>query len=72
MDINDGRPRTVSFVNNAQGEVIKRDVAYYNNNYPGEHELHYYLNGQATGDITSNGASNYGITGTQYIIDGRG
>jgi YD repeat-containing protein len=62
VNIQDGQPRTISYVTNAQGEILKRDVAFANGSTTGPHEEHYYLNGQAIGDVTNNGTSN-----TDYV-----
>jgi YD repeat-containing protein len=59
--INDGQPRTVNYITNVMGEVMKRDVIYRAGT-PGPHELHYYLAGMAIGDVTNNGTSN-----TDYV-----
>jgi YD repeat-containing protein len=58
VDINDGQPRTVTYISNMMGQVMKRDVAYNSGPGPAPHELHYYLAGMAIGDITNNGTSN--------------
>jgi len=61
VNINDGQPRTVTYITNMMGEVMKRDVSYTaGGNAP--HELHYYLAGMAIGDVTNNGTSN-----TDYV-----
>ncbi|SFG52018.1 YD repeat-containing protein [Novosphingobium sp. CF614] len=54
--IQDGRPRTVSFINNADGFVMSRDEN--DNKSTGDpRELHYYYNGHGIGDVSNNGTS---------------
>jgi hypothetical protein len=55
--INDGQPRTVTYVTNMMGEVMKRDVVFNSGSTTAPHEMHYYLAGMAIGDITNNGTS---------------
>lgn len=55
--INDGQPRTITYVNNQLGEVLTRDVLYNSGSLIGPHERHYYLAGTAIGDVTNNGTS---------------
>ncbi|WP_197279280.1 LysM peptidoglycan-binding domain-containing protein [Novosphingobium sp. AAP1] len=52
----DGRPRTISFINDANGQVLQRDE---NDNQSGgdPRELHFYFNGLRVGDISNNGTS---------------
>ena len=47
VTINDGQPRTVSYVTNLMGEVMKRDVSFTSGATAAPHELHYYLAGMA-------------------------
>jgi hypothetical protein len=56
-DISDGQPRTFTYVNNQMGEVLSRDVRYTNNSTVGVHDRHYYLAGEAVGDVSSDGPS---------------
>ncbi|MEI9851975.1 MAG: LysM peptidoglycan-binding domain-containing protein [Sphingomonas sp.] len=53
----DGRPRTVTLVNDAEGRVLQRDEW---DALPGgdPRELHYYFNGVRVGDISNDGTSN--------------
>src|SRR5262249_12914937 len=60
--INDGQPRTINYVNNQSGQVIKRDVTYSSGSTSGVHEEHYYLANRSIGDVTNNGTSN-----TDYV-----
>ena len=54
--IADGRPRTVSFINTADGLVLQRDEA--DNQTSGDpRELHYYFDGIQVGDVSNNGTS---------------
>jgi YD repeat-containing protein len=54
--IQDGRSRTVSFVNNAEGQILSRDES--DSLGTGDpRQLHYYFNGQRIGDISNNGSS---------------
>jgi YD repeat-containing protein len=55
--INDNQPRTVNYITNMMGEVMKRDVSFNSGPSPAPHEMHYYLAGMAIGDITNNGTS---------------
>ena len=56
MSITDARPRTVSLINDVNGQVMQRDEA--DNQSGGDpRELHYYFNGIAVGDIGNNGTS---------------
>ncbi|MGH7486906.1 MAG: LysM peptidoglycan-binding domain-containing protein, partial [bacterium] len=56
VGIVDGRPRTVSFVTDAEGKILQRDEA--DNQSGGDpRELHYYFNGIQVGDISNNGTS---------------
>jgi LysM repeat protein len=56
VGIADGRPRTVSFINDANGQVMQRDEA---DSLSGgdPRELHYYFGGIAVGDVGNNGTS---------------
>lgn len=59
VTIVDGRPRTVWFVNDLNGQVLKRDErtnAAGSTNDP--LELHFYFDGIKIGDVTNNGTSN--------------
>jgi YD repeat-containing protein len=54
--IQDGRPRTVSFISDGNGLILQRDEA--DNQAGGDpRELHYYFNGIRVGDISNNGTS---------------
>ena len=55
--INDGRPRTVSFVSDANGLILQRDENDNNSSVGDPRELHYYFNGVRVGDIGNNGTS---------------
>lgn len=52
----DGRPRTITFINDASGQILQRDE---NDNQSGgdPRELHFYFNGLRVGDISNNGTS---------------
>lgn len=56
--IADGRPRTVTFVNDNNGMVLQRDEADANSSTGDPRELHYYFGGVAVGDVSNNGQSN--------------
>lgn len=55
--INDGAPRTVDYITNSFGEVMKRDQSggYANGGNP--HEIRYYFSGMQVGDVSNNGTS---------------
>lgn len=55
--IADGRPRTVSFIDTLNGQVLQRDEADGNSSTGDPREVHYYFNGMAVGDISNNGTS---------------
>jgi LysM repeat protein len=69
--IQDGRPRTVTFINDANGQILQRDE---NDNQAGgdPRELHYYFNGLRVGDISNNGTSDtdYATAIAQHIATG--
>lgn len=56
VNIQDGRPRSISFINDAYGQILQRDE---NDNQSGgdPRELHFYFNGLRVGDISNNGTS---------------
>lgn len=55
--VNDGRPRTVSYTNDVNGQVIRRDEA--DNTSGGDpHELYYRLAGKQLGAVGNNGTDN--------------
>ncbi len=57
VQINDGRPRSVSFANNAEGQILLRREQ--DNLATGDpSEFRFYLNGQAIGLIGNNGTGN--------------
>ncbi|RYG94021.1 MAG: hypothetical protein EON58_17175, partial [Alphaproteobacteria bacterium] len=56
--IGDGRPRTVTFLNDAEGRVLQRQERDNNYSVGDPRELHYYFNGVRVGDLTNNGSSN--------------
>jgi LysM repeat protein len=81
----DGRPRTISFVNDANGQILQRAEA--DNRYPSNprdpdsadykttgdpHELHFYFNGLRVGDISNNGTSDvdYATSIASHIATG--
>lgn len=74
VNIQDGRPRTVSFITDANGQVLQRDEV--DNKSTGDpRELHYYFNGLKVGDISNNGTSDvdYVTSMAQHIaIPGTG
>jgi YD repeat-containing protein len=54
--VQDGRPRSITFINNASGMVMSRDEN--DNKSTGDpRELHYYFNGVGIGDVSNNGTS---------------
>jgi LysM repeat protein len=55
--IQDGRPRTISFINDANGQVLQRDEADNKSSTGDPRELHFYFNGIRVGDISNNGSS---------------
>ena len=57
IDIEDGKPRTVTFTDDANGEILKRDEQLHSGATSNPHEVHYYLNGIQIGDVTNNGTS---------------
>jgi YD repeat-containing protein len=56
--IDDGRMRTITLVNDAEGRVLQRDEEDYHTDVGDPRELHYYFNGRRVGDIGNNGTSN--------------
>lgn len=55
--IQDGRPRTVSFITDSQGQILQRDESDNQSSHGDPRELHYYFNGMGVGDISNNGTS---------------
>ncbi|WP_231625058.1 LysM peptidoglycan-binding domain-containing protein, partial [Novosphingobium sp. AAP93] len=55
--IQDGRPRTVSFVTDVSGQILTRQESDNNATQGDPKELHYYFNGMGVGDISNNGTS---------------
>ena len=54
--VQDGRARTISFINDANGQILQRDEV--DNQSGGDpRELHFYFNGLRVGDISNNGTS---------------
>lgn len=56
-NIQDGRPRSVTFLNNTEGLVMVRSESDNNSSTGDPHEVHYYFNGLAIGDVSNNGTS---------------
>ena len=56
VQITDGRPRTVSFVTNADGTIIQRDEADASSSGD-PREIYYYFQGMRVGDVSNNGTS---------------
>jgi hypothetical protein len=73
INIQDGRPRTVSFINDAYGQILQRDEADGNvstgTNNGDPRELHFYFNGLRVGDISNNGTSDvdYATSIAQHV-----
>jgi LysM domain-containing protein len=57
IDIEDGKPRTVTFTDDALGDILARDEQQHSGATNNPHEVHYYLNGIQIGDVTNNGTS---------------
>jgi YD repeat-containing protein len=55
--IQDGRPRSVTFITDANGQILQRDEADNNASNGDPRELHYYFNGIKVGDVSNNGTS---------------
>ena len=61
--IQDGRPRTVSFISDGNNLILQRDEA--DNQSTGDpRELYYYFNGMRVGDIGNNGTSDTDYVGS--------
>ncbi|WP_379549958.1 LysM peptidoglycan-binding domain-containing protein [Qipengyuania sp. DGS5-3] len=56
--INDGRPRTVSYINNAEGQVISRKEKDNNHTQGDPSEIYYRFGGKEIGRVGNNGTSN--------------
>lgn len=73
--IQDGRPRTVSFVTDSYGQVLQRDESDNSSANGDPRELHYYFNGVRVGAISNNGTANvdYVQSITQHqVVNGSG
>lgn len=57
VGIQDGRPRTISFVTDVNGQILTRQESDNNATQGDPKELHYYFNGMGVGDISNNGTS---------------
>jgi YD repeat-containing protein len=55
--IQDGRPRSVSFVTDGAGQILERDEVDGNTSIGDPREMHFYLNGEQVGDVSNNGTS---------------
>jgi YD repeat-containing protein len=56
--IQDGRPRTVTFISDVNGQILQRDEADNNGSTGDPRDLHYYFDGMRVGDVSNNGTSN--------------
>jgi YD repeat-containing protein len=68
VNIADGRPRTVNFVKDSAGQVLRRDEADYNYSAGDPHEIWYRFGGREVGYTGNNGTLR---TGYQASIDNR-
>ncbi|MEA3065957.1 MAG: trimeric autotransporter adhesin, partial [Sphingomonadales bacterium] len=64
ISVNDGRPRTVSFINDANGQAIKRDESDYAWNNGDPHEAWHRFGGKQIGMVGNNGTldTDYGTS----------
>ena len=69
VSINDGRPRTVNYRTNGDGQIIRRDESDNNSANGDPHEVWYRFNGMEVGYIGNNGTSQ--LTATGAVADRR-
>jgi hypothetical protein len=69
VSINDGRPRTVNYRTNGDGQIIRRDESDNNTANGDPHEIWYRFNGMEVGYVGNNGTN--GLTATGAVADRR-